>query len=149
MLLYWYLNDREPLLWVFLVPDTVNITCTMLADYFIPMLFYIAEGFDKRFVEVFVWTDMLHTESLRYDWQTLELDDGAVFTHFLHLFAILDVNVRRGVFLVVFDGEAISRRWTLASEPMHLRGDFLHAHGTDGGEVRDDFTMTCHDDFGQ
>ena len=51
---------------------------------------------------------MLHAECLGHSGQMLELDDGTVFAHLFNLFAILDVDVRRLVLLVVFDGEAVA-----------------------------------------
>ena len=71
----------------------------MLANYFVPLLLDIAEGFGKRLVKTLVRTYVLHAEGLGYDWQALELDDGAVLAHLLPLFAIFDVDVRRCVLL--------------------------------------------------
>ena len=87
----------------------------MLANYFVPLLLYVAEGFGKRLVKTLVGTYVLHAEGLGYGWQALELDDGAVLAHLLHLFAILNVDVSGGVLLVVLNGEAVTWWRTLAS----------------------------------
>ena len=121
----------------------------MQANYFIPLLLYVAEGFGERLIEAFVRTNVLHAEGLGYGWQALELDNGAVFAHLLHLFAILDIDVGGGVLLVVLDGEAVARWRALAAEALHPWPNLLDTHRSDSGVVGDDFTMTCHDDFGQ
>ena len=85
----------------------------------------------------------------QYEPEGFELDDGTVGVHFLYLFAVLDVNVRRRVLLVVLHGKAIARRRTFAAEALHLGADDINAQRAKGGIVRDDFTIACHDDFGQ
>ena len=62
---------------------------------------------------------------------------------------ILDVDIRWRIFLVMLYSKAIAWRRTLTAKALHLGSDLLIAHGADGGIVGDDFTMTCHDDFGQ
>ncbi len=148
-LLYWYLNDRQPFLGVFLIPGSVDVTGTVLTDGLQTVLLDVAEGLGERLVEAFVGANVLHAEGTGHGGQALELDDGAVFAHLLHLFTILDVDVRRCVLLVVLHGEAVARRRTLAAEALHFGTDLLDTQWTDGGEVGDDFTMACHDDFGQ
>ena len=80
----------------------------MLPDHLIALLLDIAEGFGERLIEAFVRTNVLHAEGLGYRWQTLKLDNSAVFAHLLHLFAILNVDVSGGVLLVVLNGEAVT-----------------------------------------
>ena len=87
----------------------------MLPDHLIALLLDIAEGLGERLIEAFVRTNVLHAEGLGYGWQALELDNGAVFAHLLHLFAILNVDVSGGVLLVVLNGEAVTWWRTLAS----------------------------------
>ena len=87
----------------------------MLANYFVPLLLYVAEGFGKRLVKTLVGTYVLHTEGFGYSRQTLKLDDGTVLAHLLHLFAIFDVDVRRCVLLVMLHGETVTWWWT----PLH------------------------------
>ena len=121
----------------------------MLSCNLVALLLDEAEGLGERLVEAFVWTDMLHTEHLGNGRQTLELDDGAIFAHLFHLFAILYVDIRWCVLLVMLYSKTVTWRWTLTAKALHLGSDLLIAHGADGGIVGDDFTMTCHDDFGQ
>ena len=113
------------------------------------MFFHISEKLGERLVEAFVWTDMLHAEHLGDGRQTLELDDGAIFTHLFYLFAILYVDIRWCIFLVMLYSKAVAWRRTLTAKTLHLWTNLLVTHGADGGIVGDDFTMTCHDDFGQ
>ena len=87
----------------------------MFPGYFVALFFHVAEGFCVRLAEAFVRTDMLHAHSLRYSRYALELNDAAVGSHLLNLFAILDVDICRRVLLVVLDGEAIAWRRTLAT----------------------------------
>ena len=87
----------------------------MLADGFHTMLLDVAEGLSERFIKALVGADVLHAKCFWYSWQAFELDDGTVFAHLLHLFAILYVDVRGGVLHVVLDGEAVTWWWTLAS----------------------------------
>ena len=93
----------------------------MLTDGLQAVLLDVAEGFGERLVEALVRANVLHAECLWHGGQTFELDDSAVFAHFLHLFAILDVDVRRRVLFVVLDGEAVARRWTLAFQDQSSR----------------------------
>ena len=87
----------------------------MLSNRLIALLLNIAEGLSERFVEALVRANVLHAECLWHGGQAFELDDGAVFAHFLHLFAILDVDVSVSVLLVVLNGEAVTWWRTLAS----------------------------------
>ena len=87
----------------------------MLTCDFVALLFDVAEGLGERLVEALIRTFVLHAEGFGYSRQTLELDDEAVLAHLLHLFAILDVDVRRRVLLVVFDSKAVTWWRTLAS----------------------------------
>ena len=105
-----------------------------MANDLVALLIDVAEGLCVRLVETFVWADMLHAECLGHGWQTLELDDGAVFAHRFNLFAILDVDVCRLVLLVVFDGEAVAGRRTLATESLHLGADDVDAQRAKGGK---------------
>ena len=92
---------------------------------------------------------MLHAEGFGNSWQTLKFDDGAVCAHLLDLLTILDVDIRWCVLLVMLYSKTVTWRWTLTAKTLHLWSDLLIAHGADSGIVGDDFTMTCHDDFGQ
>ena len=121
----------------------------MLTDGLQAVLLDIAEGLGERLVEAFVRANVLHAECLGHGGQTLELDDVAILAHLFNLFAILNVDVCRRVLLVVLHGETVAGRWTLATEPLHLGADDVDAQWAKGGIVRDDFTMACHDDFGQ
>ena len=87
----------------------------MLADGLQAVLLDVAEGLGERLVETFVGANVLHAECLWHGGQALELDDGAVFAHLLHLFAILNVDVSGGVLHVMLDGEAVTWWRTLAS----------------------------------
>ena len=87
----------------------------MLTCDFVALLFDVAEGLGERLVEALIRTFVLHAEGFGNSRQTLELDDEAVLAHLLHLFAILDVDVRRRVLLVVFDSKAVTWWRTLAS----------------------------------
>ena len=51
------------------------------------------------------------------------------------LFAILNVNVRRAILLVVLDGKAIAGRWALVTEAVVPGTDFLNAQGAEGGVI--------------
>ena len=97
----------------------------MLADGLQAVLLDVAEGLGERLVEAFVRTNVLHAECTRHGGQAFELDDGAVLAHLLYLFAILDVDVRRLVLLVVLHSEAIARRRTLATKALHFGADLL------------------------
>ena len=121
----------------------------MLADGLQAMFLDVAEGLSERLVEAFVGADMLHAKSLGHGGKALELDDGTILTHLLHLFTILYVDIGRFVFTVVLNGEAVARRRTLAAEALHLGCNLVDAHRPDGGIVGQYFAMTCHDDFGQ
>ena len=87
-LLYWYLNYREPFLWVFLVPYSIDVACAVLTYRLIALFVDVAECLDERLVEPFVGADVLHAKSLGHSGQTFELDDGTVLAHLLYLFAI-------------------------------------------------------------
>ena len=146
ILLYWNLNNRQPFLGVFLVPDTIDIACAMLTNHLIAVFLDVAEGLGVRLEKSLVGTDMFHAECLGNLGQPLKLDDGAVGAHLLHLFAVLDVDVCRCVLFVVFHSEAITWRRTFAAETLHLGTNFLVAHRTDGGVVGDDLAVRGNDD---
>ena len=80
----------------------------MLPNRLIALLLNITEGLSERLVEALVRANVLHAKCFWYRWQTLKLDNSAVFAYLLHLFAILDVDVSGGVLLVVLNGEAVT-----------------------------------------
>ena len=92
---------------------------------------------------------MLEDEGFGHFRQTLELDEGGIGEHFLHLFAVFDVDVRKAVLLVVVDGEAVARCRAFAAETLHLRTYLLVAERSEGCIVGDGFTVAGDDDFGQ
>lgn len=92
---------------------------------------------------------MLVAEGAFYGVEFLELDDFGIRSHFFDLFTVFDVDVGGGVFLVVFDGEAVARRRALAAEALHFGADDVYAHGAHGFVVRDCFAVACDDDFGE
>ena len=58
------LNDREPFLRVFLVPDAVDIAGTRMTCDFVSLFFHVGICFCERFIETIVWTVMFHAKRL-------------------------------------------------------------------------------------
>ena len=115
------LNDREPFLRVFLIPDAIDIAGTRVTCHLVALLFYISICFCERFIETVVWTIMFHAEHFRNSRQSLELYYTAVCTHFFNLLSVFYVYVRWSVFLVILDCKAIAGRRTFAAESLHFR----------------------------
>ncbi len=61
LLLYRNLNHRQPFLRVFLIPRSIDVASAGLPHNLVALLVDVAECFDKRLIEPFVWADMLNT----------------------------------------------------------------------------------------
>lgn len=109
------LDNGEPLFRVVLIPGTVHINAAEVTHNLVPVLFDVLEHLGVGLVEPIVGSKVLHAEGGFHGRHLLELDNVGVFKHFLHLFAVLDIHVLVFVFLVVFDGKAISRGGTFAT----------------------------------
>ena len=44
---YWNLNDREPFLWVFLIPGTIDVSGAVLSCNLVALLLDVAECLDE------------------------------------------------------------------------------------------------------
>ena len=92
---------------------------------------------------------MLHAQSLGDGLHTLELYYTAIGSHLFHLLAILYIDVRGPMLLSMFNGKAIPGGRTLTTETLHLWTNLVHTQHPQCAIVRDDFTMTCHDNLWQ
>ena len=110
------LDERHPLLGVFLIPDAVDIREAWLSRHLKAVFLHVSDGLGERFIEAFVRSDMLHAKSLGYCLKSLEFDDVSVWKLFQDLLAILNVDISRTI-LIMIDSEAITWLGTLA--PQH------------------------------
>ena len=139
-----YLDDGEPFVRVFLVPDTVNIAGARCIGYLVPHLCYLCKEFDVALTQFRVGPIDFHADGCREFRQSLEFHNIRVFLRRLNFLAILYFEIFRLVLLGCLYGEAIPRFGTFAAEPGHFGGHNGHQMlpegiiaGKNGPVVRD------------
>ena len=90
---------------------------------------------------------MLHAQCFGNSRKSFELDKVRVGKHFLDLLAVLNVNILRTVFLVVVNGEAITRLRAFAAGRRHCR-TYLHiAQRPERIIIGNHLAVTSHDNL--
>lgn len=116
------LDDGQPFVRIFLIPDSVYINRTRISSNLITFLFEPGKKVYVSLIQLSILSEHLHTGCLRNLRYLLEPDDIGVLAFGGHFLAILDVNIL-GLVASVFDGIAVARCGTLASQAGHFRTD--------------------------
>ena len=81
----------------------------MRSDDLVTLLFNVAEKLGEGLIETLIGAMMSHTDGRGDLFEPLELDDGTILPHLLHLLAVFDVDIGGRILLIVLYSEAIAR----------------------------------------
>ena len=122
-----YLNLREVVCCVLLVPWAIEVAEAGVAAELHSLLFDIGQGLGHRLRESVVRTVMQEAESFRDLGRFIEAQDFRVGVHLPYCLAILQVDVLVAVLSIVLHGVAVLRLGAGAAHAHHLGADDIDA----------------------